>query len=108
MSEEFIIDLLRRDGYLDAVTLINNQKNEINKLTRETVIEMCPHCGNEIEMAWSINDRGYKAFCSVCGKRLMLCDECMHSGPDGEFVGKCDYCSETDTCQHNKKEENYE
>ena len=36
------------------------------------------------------------AFCPYCGKRLMLCDECRHSG-----CGPCDYDSEADTCRHN-------
>lgn len=39
------------------------------------VIEVCPHCENEIEMRWSVEEFGYKAFCPVCGNRLMLCDE---------------------------------
>lgn len=49
-----------------------------------TVTEVCPHCENEIEMVWNVNDRGYKAFCPVCGQRLMLCDECAHCGPNKE------------------------
>lgn len=74
-------------------------------LPAETVVELCSHCNNEIEMRWNVSTQGYKAFCPVCGERLMLCDECMHSGPDGEYVGKCDYCSETDTCQYNQPKE---
>lgn len=73
-----------------------------------TVIETCPHCENEIKLFWDVAERGYKAFCPVCGKRLMLCDECLHSGPDGELVDNCDYCSETDSCCHNRPEEKCE
>ena len=61
-----------------------------------TVTEVCPHCENEIEMRWSTEAFGFKAFCPVCGKRLMLCDECRHSN-----CGECDYDSRTDTCKHN-------
>ena len=62
-----------------------------------TVTEVCPHCENEIEMRWSIEALGYKAVCPVCGKRLMLCDECLHA----EDGGHCDYDSKTDSCKHN-------
>lgn len=66
------------------------------------VTEMCPHCESEITMTWDVHSRGYKAFCPVCGERLMLCDECQHSGADGEYAGGCDYDSQTDTCKHNR------
>lgn len=61
-----------------------------------TVTEVCPHCENEIEMRWNTEALGYKAFCPVCGRRLMLCDECRHSDNGG-----CDYDSRTDSCKHN-------
>lgn len=60
-----------------------------------TVTEYCPHCENEIEMRWDTNLQGFKAFCPVCGKRLMLCNECLHTGD----TGNCDYNSETDSCR---------
>lgn len=62
------------------------------------VIEVCPNCGNEIEMRWSVEEFGYKAFCPVCGNRLMLCDECQH----GEGALPCDYDNDTDSCRFNK------
>ena len=68
------------------------------------VTEFCPHCENEIEMRWDTDRLGYKAFCPVCGNRLMLCDECRHSGPDGRPIGSCDYDSRTDTCRFNRNE----
>ncbi len=63
------------------------------------VIELCPYCDTEINMNWDVKKYGYKAFCSYCGNRLMLCDECMHG--DDEGAGHCDYNSETDSCHFN-------
>lgn len=60
------------------------------------VTETCPHCMSEVEMYWNTEALGYKAFCPVCGERLMLCDECLHSNDP-----RCDYCSKTDSCKHN-------
>lgn len=57
------------------------------------VTECCPHCETEITIAWDIGKLGYKAFCPVCGNRLMLCSECGFN---------CDYDSDTDSCKHNK------
>ena len=63
------------------------------------VTEYCPHCENEIEMRWDTDMRGFKAFCPVCGERLMLCDECQHT----EKAGGCDYNSETGFCRYNPR-----
>lgn len=71
-----------------------------------TVTEFCSNCETEIEMNWDVNVLGYKAFCPVCGQRLMLCDECTHRRiRDGEYIDDCDYCAETDSCRFNQKEE---
>lgn len=59
------------------------------------VTELCPHCQNEVEMRWDTDHLGFKAFCPVCGNRLMLCDECRQAG------GVCDYNGKTDTCKYN-------
>lgn len=72
-------------------------------MTGYEVTEMCPYCESEITMTWNVESMGYKAFCPVCGKRLMLCDMCQHSGPDGEYTGRCDYGSETDSCYRNPR-----
>lgn len=69
-------------------------------MKEDIVVEVCPHCGTEVEMRWDVKADGYKAFCPYCGMRLMLCDACQH--PDGEYNGgTCDYCSSTDRCKHN-------
>ena len=62
-----------------------------------TVTEYCANCKEEIEMVWSVKDRGYKAFCPVCGSKLMLCNECMHSGVIFE-IGGCDFDFDTGKC----------
>lgn len=75
------------------------QKTEKKNDRTYIVTELCPNCGNEIEMTWNTDIWGYKAFCPVCGGRLMLCDECKHTE---EFGGKCDYDTKSDSCMHNK------
>ena len=70
-------------------------------MSKFEVTEWCPHCESEITMTWDVQSMGYKAFCPVCGERLMLCDECQHSGPNGEYTDRCNYDSKTDTCRHN-------
>lgn len=70
-----------------------------------TVTECCPHCESEVEMRWDTGTMGFKAFCPVCGKRLMLCDECRHAGCDSRHCNACDYDAETDSCQHNPERE---
>ena len=59
------------------------------------VTEICPHCESEIEMRWNTDTMGFKEFCPVCGRRLMLCDECRHC-PD---AGSCDYDRDSDSCK---------
>lgn len=60
----------------------------INEIT-----EVCPHCENEITMQWNVSESGYKAYCPVCGKRLMLCTACHDDGY------ACDYDTDTDSCR---------
>ena len=56
-------------------------------------------------ISWCIDpDTGYKAYCPVCGKRLMLCDASQHR-PNGENTGDCDYNAFNDTCKYNRNEE---
>lgn len=60
------------------------------------VTEVCPNCDSEVEMRWNTDTMGYKAFCPICGKRLMLCDECRHT----EGMPGCDHDSKLDFCQN--------
>lgn len=71
-------------------------------MSTKEVTEVCPHCEEEITMMWDTESMGFHAFCPVCGKRLMLCDECQHTAcQDGE-PHSCDYNSATDTCHRQK------
>lgn len=79
-----------------AESEITNVTVEPDDTSEYSVVEVCPHCENEIEMQWDMKKHGYKAFCPVCGKRLMLCSECVHSG-----AGGCDYNSKDDSCRFN-------
>ena len=60
------------------------------------ITEVCPHCESEITMQWNVKESGYKAYCPVCGKRLMLCSACHD-----DTGGMCDYDSKTDSCKFN-------
>lgn len=109
---------LARDGFIEVeesagdIPNVNITPEELTAAVQKskgrwwqpsTVTEWCSECEAEISMEWSVTDRGYKAFCPVCGKRLMLCDACQHRGPDGSYVEDCDYDSETNACRFNKK-----
>lgn len=80
---------------------IRELEKRVEQANQFMVVETCPHCESEIEMRWDTSSRGYKAFCPVCGNRLMLCVECQHSGPDGRYTGRCDFSAETDSCYRN-------
>lgn len=71
--------------------------------TPKIVTEFCSCCNSEIEMCWDVERDGFKAFCPVCGNRLMLCDECMHR--DGKFKDDCDYDGISDSCKFNPVED---
>ena len=66
-----------------------------------SVTEYCSNCENEVTMNWDVNKQGYQAFCPVCGKRLMLCSECLDA-EDNTARGMCDYDSDTDSCFRRK------
>lgn len=83
----------------DAVTrILKVRSNENDEPQTYIVTEVCPHCENEIEMVWNTKERGFQAHCPVCSCRLMLCDECLHSGE------ACDYNRDTDSCHMQSKE----
>ena len=68
------------------------QDIESNEIT-----EVCPHCENEITMQWRVEELGYKAYCPVCGKRLLLCSACH------DDTGSCDYDIKSNDCKFNRK-----
>ena len=39
---------------------------------------------------WNAETMGYKIFCPVCGKQMMLCDECIHA--DDRLNENCSGC----------------
>ena len=78
----------------DLKTNIEDKCKEVIPNNHE-VTEVCPHCDSEITMIWDVAERGLKAFCPVCGNRLMLCSECPATAERG---AACDYDNESDTC----------
>lgn len=84
--------------HVDVMEYFQNlSKEPVDTERTYTVTEVCPHCESEVEMRWDTDRLGFKAYCPVCGKRLMLCDECRHA----ETPGPCDYDNALDCCQHN-------
>ena len=64
-------------------------------------IEVCPHCEKEIMKKWDVEKKGYQITCPNCGKKMMLCDECLNSEDN---VGmRCDW-SEERGCFRQQKE----
>lgn len=92
----------QNDAYMNGINWFDHEITDVTiepepNLDRTyTVNEVCPHCESEIEMTWNTDTQGFKAFCPVCGGRLMLCDECMHTQ-----TGDCDYDGATDRCKFN-------
>ena len=78
--------------------LSETRKKQIDELEKQyEVTEFCPHCESEITITWDTETYGYKAYCPVCGGRLMLCSACHD-----DTNGSCDYNGETDTCRFNQ------
>lgn len=90
----------------DSVREIKHLRQRVDQLEKGLVTEWCPNCETEIELIWNVEKMGYKAFCPVCGERLMLCDECQHRGENGEYTGDCDFDYGVDSCRFNKREVN--
>ena len=43
-------------------------------------VEVCPWCGCEnVFSDCNVEESGYVATCWQCGKKIFLCDECMHA-----------------------------
>ena len=64
-------------------------------------VEICPHCEQEITKKWDVEKNGYQITCPNGGKKIMLCDECLHS-EDNEGM-RCDW-SEDLGCFRKPKE----
>lgn len=63
-------------------------------------VEICPHCMRENIIQWNVEKDGYEIICHHCGKKIMLCDACMHSNDNqGQ---ECDWC-ETEGCFRKQK-----
>lgn len=63
-------------------------------------VEVCPHCMGENIIQWNTKELGFVAKCMHCGKKMMLCDECLHTVcQDGE-PHDCDWCSDADGVCH--------
>ena len=61
------------------------------------VTELCPHCERaRLRCSGTLTQTALRHSAPYCGERLMLCDECLHSG-----TGNCDYSNNTDSCRHN-------
>lgn len=58
-----------------------------------TVVEYCPHCENEVELCWNVEEDGYQIFCPNCGKVIMLCSMC-----DARDGAVCDWSE--NGCKH--------
>lgn len=73
-----------------------------NQIQKYEVVEVCPECGAENVMQWDVEKDGYVAYCSHCGSKMMLCDECMHA-EDAKICdwSPCNGCYRE--CQNKKK-----
>lgn len=69
---------------------VNNQ--DFSKSIGNRVTEYCPHCNEEITLEWDVTEHGYQAFCARCGRKLMLCSECLYK------EDLCDWSEETGYC----------
>lgn len=69
-------------------------------MMKAIVIEVCPHCDEEVEFMWDTDEKGYQAFCPNCGNELMLCSECFDAYDN---IGQsCDW-SEDKGCFRKRK-----
>ncbi len=68
------------------------KNQESSGAERNRITEFCPHCNEEITMEWDVKGNGYQAFCARCGRKLMLCSECLCKE---DF---CDWSEETGYC----------
>lgn len=65
-------------------------------MAKKKVTEQCSNCDEEVTIMWDVREYGYKAYCPVCGEKLMLCSECR----GGKKPPICNYDSGTDSCRY--------
>lgn len=69
-------------------------------------VEVCPHCMGENILQHDVERNGYQVTCQHCGKKIMLCDACMHANDNPNRV--CDW-TESANCfrkpYHSKEKE---
>lgn len=54
-------------------------------------VEMCPYCEAENSYpGWDPEEKGYIATCTNCGKKIFLCDACLHA--EDNLTQKCNWC----------------
>lgn len=57
-------------------------------------VESCPYCEAEnVYPGWDVEKHGYIAECKECGKRIFLCDECLHAEDNPSM--HCDWHNES-------------
>ena len=59
--------------------VVKDEEEAMMAIQQFEVCEVCPDCGAENIMRWDVEKEGYVAYCSHCGSKMMLCDECLHS-----------------------------
>lgn len=93
LGKQFAHDLekLRAENKKVHAVVIRKHK-ELMKIRMSLVTEVCPDCGHENTVEWSVVDKGYQIFCPNCGFPMMLCSECMLDS------GYCDWDSDTSLC----------
>lgn len=56
-------------------------------------VEVCPYCGGENILQWNTEKQGFLATCQHCGKKILLCDDCLHS--EDNPTRRCDWTEES-------------
>ena len=78
------------DAFKNTIVLNLKKENQelheaVARKSRELLVlrscmatEWCPHCEYESSIEWNVIKYGYQAFCPHCGKKMMLCSECLN------------------------------
>lgn len=83
-------------GYsmIDALYVATN----LSLIPKTTYIctECCPYCENEEHFIHNPLTQGYSVVCPSCGKKILLCSECLSS----EDCPNCNYHRSSDGTEH--------